>query len=324
MFHNDKNKGKEVERLSKTFVKVIGRNPRLKRYVMVFGVSGPAARGQASPRGSDVDFYCITNYLNPRSERYLRSEFDQVFGASDVDCGIMVVAPSVLKYPDLPLYEFTSSGRVIYGKLPRKVSIKEIPKWEGARLLCFKGDPFIAAIEKGNLEFYYSKMLLGIGEAFLVLEGNYVADNFKRYDRVLKSELVKSMPGFTEEYKKAHKFRYEGYNYKSKAQLKKKGLFFLQKAWRIFLTSYFDTDYKDALEQLQHVKPLTFKQMLGTRVFYTIQYWRFFKKIRFTLSEPFTREIFMLQEYLQEGKDEDLRKKIAESWLAAPRFWYSK
>ena len=46
------------------FITKIKRDKVLCNYVASFGLTGTAARGQATLNGSDFDFYCITNHLN--------------------------------------------------------------------------------------------------------------------------------------------------------------------------------------------------------------------------------------------------------------------
>jgi len=300
------------------FVDLIKKNKLFRKYVSVFGLTGTAARGQASMNGSDLDFYCITNYLNPLHEKKLKKSFFETFGDFGIEVSLLTFAPSIFKKPDLMYFEFVTSGKVYYGKFDKKISFDKIPLWEGVRLLSFKGDPFLASFDTGEFHYYYSKLLLGIGEAFLVLDRTYVADNFKRHDLVLKNKYCLGIEGFMEEYQKAHDFRYNGYVFKG--ELKKKGLLFLKKAWQVYLKEYLGDNY---LVRLRKIKPLTLKERVGTKVFYTINYWKMFKEFRVFLKEPFIQEILMLQKYLI-NFDERLREEIVKSWKASPRFWWLK
>ena len=309
---------KKIDLKIKKLLYEIKKNKTLKKYVKIFGLTGPAARGQASSKGSDIDFYCITNCLNPFHEKKLKKVFFEVFSDFKIEVSLLVFAPSIFKKPDLMYFEFTNSGKIFYGSLNQKISINKIPLWEGIRLLTFKGDPFLASFDTGEFHYYYSKLLLGIGEAFLVLDRTYVADNFKRHDLVLKNKYCLGIEGFMEEYQKAHDFRYNGYVFKG--ELKKKGLLFLKKAWQVYLKEYLGDNY---LVRLRKIKPLTLKERVGTKVFYTINYWKMFKEFRVAFKEPFIREILMLQKYL-ESENDTLRLEIIKSWKATPRFWYLK
>ncbi|MFH1212429.1 MAG: hypothetical protein V1659_05905 [Candidatus Woesearchaeota archaeon] len=333
LFH-DKGFQAENERLILpkiiSFLKTIREDKILKKYVRVFGITGPAARGQASSKGSDIDFCCITKYLNPFHERHLNKKFKECFAESKIEASILIFGPSIFKKPDLMFFEFVNSGKILYGSIKRKLSIADIPKWEGIRVLCLKGNPFIVYQKSPSKEFdyYYTKLLFGIGEALLLLDSEYVTDDFERYNLVLKNRHAKKIPVFLEQYRLAQKFRYSDYSFRAsqaeKKKRKEKGLLFSRYAWKVFLEEYFDCSYEESLEKLRRIKPAKFKERVGTRLFYTVKYMQFFKKIRFCIiQEPFIREILTIQKYLAKP-DEKLRKKIIESWFAAPKFWYKK
>jgi hypothetical protein len=304
------------------FVSLIKKDKKLRKFVKVFGITGPAGRGQASFGNSDIDFYCITNKLNPFKERYLHKRFNECFKGIDYDISLLAFAPSVLKKPDLMFFEFVNSGKFLYGKLkgPIKYKIQDIPKWEGIRLLTFKGNPFLAHIGTDKEEYYFSKLILGIGESFLLLDNKYVADDFKRKDLVLKNKYAKQIKGFVSLYKKSFDYRYK--NKKIDVDFKKEGLRLWKTAWKIYLEEYFDCSYEKALLRLKKIRP-DFLRQIGTRVFYTLNYWKYFRKIRFCCKEPFIHEILMIQKYFK-NPSEGLKKKITESWKVSPRFWYFK
>jgi hypothetical protein len=302
------------------FVSLIHKDKKLKKFVKVFGITGPAGRGQASFGKSDVDFCCITNTLNPLKERYLLKKFYECFKDIKYDISLLTFAPSIFKRKDLMFFEFATSGNFLYGKVNRDVKIRDIPKWEGIRLLTFKGDPFLAHIGTDKEEYYFSKLVLGIGESFLLLDNTYVADDFKRKDLVLKNKYALKVSGFTELYKKAFDYRYSGKNL-GVNNLTKEGLKLWRTAWKIYLENYFNCSYKDALKKLRMVKP-SFTQRIGTRIFYTLNYWKYFKKIRFCFKEPFIQEVLMIQKYFNNPSDK-LKRKITESWKVAPRFWFN-
>ena len=226
-------------------------------------------------------------------------------------------------------FELVNSGITYYGKNNQKIPIKKVPLWEGIRLLTFKGNPFLSSFSKKGyskeFHYYYSKLLLGIGEALLLLDQTYVADNFKRYDLVMGNRFSQKIPGFIVEYQKAHKFRYFNYTFKEKNNLiKEKGINFLKHSWNIYLNHYFSTNPLRIKNLLQKVRPLTIKEKIGTRIIYTFNYFKMFKKIRFCFfSEPFIKEIVMIQKYLN-SKGDKLRKEIVMSWKASPRFWYPR
>ena len=67
-----------------------------------------------------------------------------------------------------------------YGKLRKKAKISQIPKWESMQILTYRGGPFLNAHSNRNIDYEYSKLILGIGEALLLISGEYIADNHKR------------------------------------------------------------------------------------------------------------------------------------------------
>jgi len=326
LFYGKKRKiEKEIEKKCLEFVSLINKDKKLKKFIKVFGITGPSARGQASFGNSDIDFYCITNSLNFFKEGYLKKKFDEYFNKIDYEISLLSFAPSILNKKDLMFFEFATSGKILYGDLKNKIFIGQIPKWEGIRLLTFKGNPFIAYLnEIDKIEYYFNKLIFGIGEAFLLLKNDYIADDFERYKRVMKNDYAKKLTGFLKFYKKAFEYRYENNKQNFEIEkLKEKGLFFLKEAWKIYLEKYFNCEYSKSVKILKLIKP-SFKSKIATRLFYTINYWKYFKKLRFMFwKESFIEEIIMIQKYLN-NSNETLRKKISESWKVSPRFWYKK
>lgn len=331
-FHGPRRPVEDVlEKRIHRFLCVVNSKPVLCKRIMVFGITGPAGRGQAAYGKSDIDFYCILKHINPFVEYGLKKLFYKTIKKDDIAAELLVFAPSVLKKPDLMFFEFVTSGKVLLGRLPWTGTIEDIPKWEGVRLLCLKGDPFIANLDKKKevLEIYFAKMVQGIGEALLVLDNKYVADNFERKKRVMKNRYAQALSNFILLYKEAFDFRYKNKSFSfEEKKLKKKGIQLLKQVWDLYLTVYFDADKKIALKKLKQVKPSSVLNQIANRFFFSFNYLRFphllpKKNVRFTLQEPFIREIFLIQRFLKHPNEAD-RRAIAESWITAPKFWYPK
>lgn len=318
-FYDTKKYDDAIDASIKVFIEKIKTTKKLHEYVDTIGITGTAARGQAYSKGSDIDIYCITKYLNPLHEHKLQKVFASSFSNIKIDHSLLVFAPSVHNKPDLMYYEFTHCGIKLYGNMPDKISINKIPQWEGIRLLTFKGNPFLASLHTNKFDYNYAKLLLGIGEAFLVLNRTYVADSLLRQKKVVQNKILQNIEGFIEEYNTCcqYKFHQKMFDTTKEARIKK-GLVILQKAWDLYLRQYCDSNQV----QLKKIKPSPLQQ-IASRLFYTINYYKYFRKIKVTLSEPFIKEIQLIQEYLN-TEDEKLRRKICESWKVSPRFWYSK
>jgi len=99
---------KEIERKTSAFIELIHKDKKLKKYIKAFGLTGTAARGQASPRASDIDFYCITNYINPLHEAYLFKKFNKAFKNLEIDADVLTFSPTVYKKPGLMFYELVN------------------------------------------------------------------------------------------------------------------------------------------------------------------------------------------------------------------------
>ena len=185
---------KEILARTNTFIKDIKNSPDLSKFIEVFGITGPAARGQATHKGSDIDFYCITSKLSPLKSIWIRNKFVKLFNNLPVDVELLIFSPKIYKKPDLMYFEFSSSGKVLYGKLRKKAKISQIPKWESMQILTYRGGPFLNAHSNRNIDYEYSKLILGIGEALLLISGEYIADNHKRSNRVISNNLAKKIP----------------------------------------------------------------------------------------------------------------------------------
>ncbi len=304
------------------FVNEVNSNSSLSEFIDVFGITGPAARGQASSRGSDIDFYCITSQLSPLKSILLRNKFVNLFKDLPIEVELLIFSPNIYKKPDLMYYEFTSSGKILYGRIRKKPKLSQIPKWEAIQLLTYRGGPFFNAYSNRNIEYEYSKLILGIGEAILLMEEDYIADNHKRFSKILISKSAKKLIGFIPEYRKAYNFRYKSKSFNtSKSNLYSKGNLILKEAWKQILKSYFNKSYSDAIQELTKIKP-TLPIHFGNLFFYTFNNLRFNKKLRVTFRNPYIQEILLTQKYLSNPKKYSrLRSKICVSWKAAPRFW---
>lgn len=306
------------------FLNEIKNNPNLSEFIDVFGITGPAARDQATKKGSDIDFYCITSKLSPFKSINLRNKFIRLFEDVPIEVELLIFSPNIFQKPDLMLFEFSNNGKTLYGKLNKKFKLEQIPKWEAMQLLTYRGGPFFQAYDQKNIDYEYSKLILGLGESILLMDDQYVADNHARYKLILKNKTSKNLNGFLSEYEKAYNFRYKNKSFNEpKSKLYLKGNSFLLKTWKYILTTYFKLNYLNSIKKLKTIKP-SFGINLGNHIFYIFNSLRFNKKLKFSLINPYIREILLIQKYLSNTKKySSLRKEICLSWKSAPRFWKS-
>lgn len=315
---------------------------RFSNYVHVFGITGPMARSQGTLLkirktyvGSDLDLAVITRVLNPFKERELRNAlkplFKKLYRNTKVEASLLTFSPTIYKKPDLMFYEFTNSGRFILGKPWVKVSIDDLPLWEGIRLLSFRQAPFLNSfkkVKKGlrfDKHYYYqaSKAMLGCGEALLLLDRLYVADNFERALMFENSKSISKL-GILEQLINAHKLRYGLVKTSKKPEtVLWNTLDMLKKTWDYYLIKYYKKSLPDALKQLNKEKP-SLLGMLATRLIFVIEYYKQTKKIKIPLKEPFIQELKLHLEYLKKASDrfldEKIRQKILIYWKTAQRW----
>jgi len=304
------------------FLDEIKTNSNLSEFIEVFGITGPAARNQATKQGSDIDFYCITSKLAPIKSITLRNKFVKLFENVPIDVELLIFSPNIFKKPDLMLFEFSNNGKILYGKLKKKFKLEKIPKWEAIQLLTYRGGPFFYAYSKKEIDYEYSKLILGLGEAILLMDDQYVADNHARSSLISKNETAKNMTGFLNEYIKAYNFRYKNISFnESKSKLHSKGNSFLLKTWKYILKTYFKTNYITSIKKLKKIKPSPIIN-IGNHFFYIFNSLRFNKKFKFSLINPYISEILLTQKYLSDTKKySSLRDEICLLWKSAPRFW---
>jgi len=347
LFYQNNKKSKKIEeRVEKgveEFLKKI-KKKRLSNYIEVFGLTGPAARGQATIYGSDIDFYVITKSLNLKKEKKLRTIFNNVFKEREIEVSLLTASPTIYKKPDLMFYEFIHSEGFLWGR-PRiskdELTIKMIPKWEGVRLLTFRIDPFLNTIkirQKGieiktnKPDYYYSKVIQGVGEAFLLLEDKYKADNFERLKLIRKSKYAKQL-GIIKEFEKTQEYRYKGKPIdKNSKLLYNEAISISRKALVFYLKEYLKAEsIEEIKKKLRRIHP-SLITLISTRLFFIKDYYKERRKVKVPLKiEPMIEELIglidllnLLGEKKYGTKTEELRRKIVLYWKIAPRFWYWK
>ena len=78
-------------------------------------------------------------------------------------------------------------------------------------LFTFKNNELVLKTTKSDkFLYYYSKVIFSIGEVFLLLEGSYVSDNFKRNALLSENKYVGEIPEFITVHEEMHNFRYFG------------------------------------------------------------------------------------------------------------------
>ena len=209
----------KIEKKTKIFLDKL-RKKGFIDFIEVFGLTGPSARGQATIYGGDIDFYFISKAINPIKEGKIRKLFEEIVRVKGIETSLLSASPTIYKRPDLMFYEFIHSNGFVYGKpriSKRDLPIKRIPRWEGVRLLTYRINPFINSfrirkdieITTNKPDYYYSKIVQGIGEAFLILTNKYSADNFKRLNAMKKNRYAKKL-GIIEDIEKSYDYRYKG------------------------------------------------------------------------------------------------------------------
>ena len=193
---------KSINRCIKEFLEQIESDSALKKYIRVFGLTGPMARGEGTlflindkVIGSDVDFVVLVT--KPFLERKLRLVFDKVFKNCLVESSLMIPSQSIFKVPDLFFFEFVNSGKYLYGDLDYKLPIEKISKWEALGLLANKTYPFLNSfkIKNGinpNEKFYYtcSRTILACMSAITLIERSYVPSFKGRLEKFKESKIV--------------------------------------------------------------------------------------------------------------------------------------
>lgn len=323
---DEENIAKRCERL----VKEICADSELRAYVEVLGISGTAARGEASPYGSDVDFYCITTRLDPRFEKRLRTLFDSIFHDAPVESWLLVFAPSIWKKPDLMLYEFTNTGKVLLGDVKKQLPLRSVPRWEAIRLLSQKACPFLSKPVDSHFlhqfihedeDYYFSKLITGIGEALLLLSGTYQPSTDARAALIKQNHLAKQLPDFVDWHKQATLYRKKKKPFSRTAKERRNyGETLVEQAWKLVLESYFQATYDEALRDLRSTKPTSLRQWVGSRLYLPILSLKYFRKLHISFREPFIKLILMQQD-TRRLLDPKVRLKLAEYWICAPHFW---
>lgn len=291
-FHTKNNSAKKIEKgvdegISK-FLEIIKENSKLKKYISVFGIVGPAARAEGfyfdEKNRSDIDFYVITNYIDVKEEKLLKNKFEECFNKK-LDCSLLIASNRVLKKPDLMLYEFSNSGKILYGKI-KKLNINELSKFEGFRNIIYRGKHFLnllslkegklvyASSDKTKFLYNYSKVIFAAGEIELMLNKKYVANNFERNKLIKKSKLAK-------EHKEMFDFRYKkiipkGFNYEK----------YIIKAFEIINYSYNKLFEEIPEEEFKKINPEAITAIVN-RLIFIKDYLFKYKRMNIQIKDPF-------------------------------------
>jgi hypothetical protein len=321
----------------KEFLQILNKNKRINKYVKIFGIIGPCARREGfyfnKEIMSDIDFYVITNFINLKLERILHEKFNKVFKNTKM-YSILINSPTIFKKPDLMFFEFSNAGKILYGKKLKKININKIPRYESYRNLiyrsCFflslfnvkKGELILKKIDKELFMYYYSKVILSIGEVFLILTKEYVANNKQRNKLIEKNEFAKKIKGFIDEHERMQKFRETGkinqkINFNSYT---KKGFDYLSAAYDILV-------YETGGYEKIKAKGITF---FSNRILFTLKTWNSYKKIRIHISkEPFMKLTGMTDKLIQNislNQKVNIKyfKKILQYWKTAGWLYIKK
>jgi len=361
---NEKTKAIEadINEKIKSFVSYIEKTPWLKKSTISFGLVGPCARGQGfyhnEDARSDFDFYLLSNELNLEKEKRAKKAFFEIFKNQkpslqveskrlqvkhDEDVSLHYISPTIFKRPDLMFFEYIESGKAFYGKKINKISIERIPKFEGFRNILFRSCVFFSLfdVNNGKLKlkenvakerfFYgYSKVIFSIGEVFLLLERNYVADNFRRNEIIKESKHAKRLKNFIEEHEKMNKLRYSSHTFSLEKEFKRKDEYIsyafkvLEQGYDILISELF----KGSINELKKTSARGIRK-IWNRLFFMKRYFCMTKKLRIPKGEPFVELILMAYEFIRKAnRDKGIRKEELENiliyWKIAPWVYFNK
>jgi len=148
---------------------------------------------------SDLDLYLVFDTLNPNFKKKIYSYFKKSFDES-LDPSLLFAYKSIFKRPDLMFFEYTNSGKVIFGKELNKIKFNKISKFEAFRNIIYRSSYFLEMFEiknyklklKKNIEnekflYFFSKVVFAAGEVDLIINNQYVANNIER-NNIIKNK----------------------------------------------------------------------------------------------------------------------------------------
>lgn len=320
-------------------LKKINSTNYLKKYIKSFGIVGTFARKESfnykNKIKSDIDFYVITNFINPFFESKFKKEISIIFG-NEYDASLLIASPTIFKKPDLMFFEYTNSGKVLYGEKLKPISIKKISKFESFRNIIYRGCFFLSLfgvknnklklIEKDKIKFlyYYSKVIFGIGEVFLILNKTYVANNYKRNELIKKNKFAKLLNEFIKEHNNMQRFRINNkipldFNFNTYT---KKAFYYIEKCYEIMFIEMFNND----LNKFKKIKSSGIS-LFSSRFFFTLNNFKEYKKVAISINEPF---IDLNIKFYNLSKKYNYNKKIYSTelkdilryWKTAPWVYY--
>jgi len=343
-FKNYNKTDKSIDRKINEFLSKIKSNTNFKNYIKTFGIVGPCARGQGfylnNNVKSDIDFYAVTEFINPFLQTKLLKEFYKIFDKNNAS--LLIASPTIFAKPDLMFFEFCSTGEVLYGKKLKPLSINKISLFEVFRNIiyrsCFMFSLF--KIDRNNkivfnkkilnkdiFLYYYSKVIFGLGECFLLLNRTYVADNFTRNELIKNNKFAISISEFIEEHQKMHDFRYalkKGlHNKLNEFEYIDKAFNFIKQSYDIISKELFGCKQISNCKQFRKIKAKKLS-FISTRVFFILDYFKAYRKIKINLiEEPFVKLNLILYDFVSKKKNnEKARKKIFEYWKTAGWFYH--
>jgi predicted nucleotidyltransferase len=313
---------KIVCKLTKTIVGTF------RKELLAVVVAGSAATGEETwinaKMISDVDIFLITKRRNP----FLESRVAWLVSKSTRDFDFEVTVGCVRskdlrKTKDLEHYEAMKSGEVVWGVkdifqcVPIK-SEKDIPRWEGIRLLFNRAmDLTQAFYGRKHSTYTVAKSYLAIGQAYLIFDGRYRSSYSERLDEILKKCDLHIINDFIEKFRKCSQFkmnRLDTIDLSINAARTD-----LLKALNYFLSVYVGSD-----------KPLCDSINILSKRFYcpshALEY--FLRKLgqkKVTLRSVFREPCFIVWseaiKLLKENShDNERMKQISEDWRVMPQF----
>jgi len=316
------------------FLKIIKKNKKLSKNIITFGLVGPCARNQAfyinNKVKSDFDFYLVSNKFNICLEKKIKNIFYDIF-KDENNYSLHYISPSIFKKPDLMFFEYTNSGKVLYGKKLKKTDINKISRLEVLRNIIFRETHFLKLfklknnklilnenVKKEEILYGYSKIIFSIGEVCLILDKTYSADNIKRNNLIKNNKYAQKISGFIKEHEKMQEFRY-----KNKIELDKN---YLNKSF-IFLDKIYNIIFNELkIKNIRKIKTSGLRY-IWNQLFFTLNYYKQTKKIKILFIEPFIKVTLLNYELIKKiNNNEEIDKKLYNEiliyWKIAPWFYY--
>lgn len=320
----------KTDKKIKEFLNIIKKDKKLQKYILSLGIVGPAARKQNfyfnSKVMSDIDFYVISTRISPPSERYLRKTFRKTFKDMKL-CSLLIASPTIFKRPDLMFFEYTNTGKVLYGRRLKPISINKISRFECFRNIAYRGCYFLNYYKEKKKDtvkflYYYSKIIFAVGEILLILTKQYKANNFERNNLIKKNKPAKKLKGFIKEHQKMHDFRYnnkipKGFLF---SKYNNKALIYLKQGYDIISNELFNQRFVKAKE-FKRIHPNILSSIVN-KFFFTLNYYQNTKKVRIHLiREPFIELNILFYKAITTLDNKDIREAL-NYWKSAGWFYY--